>query len=189
MKIRDFLLSAITILSVFFAGCATTQSRENPINVNIAESVGFDPTPLCIALFDLKGVKTQAIAGNWKDNNFTASCVMKGENEKFTIVFSAPQMRLVTIELTKPHTLTWKKAPQIPNAFEPEYAICDVAFANLETSALKKALGKNFSVVDDGIKRVISVGQKEIAILERSQAGSMKFTNPLRGYSYTIQNL
>jgi hypothetical protein len=138
---------------------------------------------------DVKGTKVQALSGEWKGNVFSASCVIKGDGESFTVVFSAPQMRLVTVTLTRPHALSWKKAPQVPEALQPEYAITDIAFAILETEKLKASLGEEFIVDDDGKTRRISANGRVLAVLERLGGGEFKYTNPVRGYSYTIKDL
>lgn len=155
----------------------------------LADSVGFNPSSLIESLLDVKGTKVQALAGEWKGNVFSASCVIKGDGESFTVVFSAPQMRLVTVTLTRPHALSWKKAPQVPEALQPEYAITDIAFAILETEKLKASLGEGFIVDDDGKTRRISANGRVLAVLERLGGGEFKYTNPVRGYSYTIKDL
>ena len=155
----------------------------------LADSVGFNPSSLIESLLDVKGTKVQALSGEWKGNVFSASCVIKGDGESFTVVFSAPQMRLVTVTLTRPHALSWKKAPQVPEALQPEYAITDIAFAILETEKLKTSLGEEFIVDDDGKTRRISANGRVLAVLERLGGGEFKYTNPVRGYSYTIKDL
>lgn len=155
----------------------------------LSDSVGFNPAPLVESLLDVKGTRVQAVAGEWNNNVFSASCVMKGDGETFTVIFSAPQMRLVTVTLSRPHKLEWKKAPQVPDALQPEYAITDIAFAVLDTAKLKSALGEDFFVEDDGRMRRISRNGQTLATFERLENGEAKYTNPVRGYSYTIKDL
>jgi hypothetical protein len=185
---NTFLFVAIAV-AVFSSGCASTYSRQKPCDVYLADSVGFNPAPLIESLLKVKGTRLQALAGQWNDNVFSASCVTKGDGETFTAIFSSPQMRLVTITLSHPHKLTWKKAPQVPNALQPEYAITDLAFAILDVSSLRASLGKEFLVEDDGKTRRISAKGKTLALLERLGDGECKYSNPIRGYSYTIRDL
>jgi hypothetical protein len=182
-----FFIAFVAI--VFCSGCSSTHSRQEPHNVYLSDAVGFNPAPLIESLLDVKATHVQALTGEWKGNVFSASCVIKGDGETFTAIFSAPQMRLVTITLSRPHALTWKKAPHVPNALQPEYAITDIAFAMLETDKLKSALGEGFLVEDDGRRRCVSVNGNNLAILERLDDGEYKYTNPIRGYSYTIKDL
>jgi hypothetical protein len=183
-----FLIVAVGALALF-SGCASTCTRQEPRTVYLTDSCGFDPSKLVESLLDFKGTRVQAVAGQWKDNVFSASSVMKGDGEKFTAVFSAPQMRLLTITVSRPCKLEWKKAAVLPDALHPEYALVDIAFAVLDADTLKKSLGDGFSVEDDGRTRRISRNGRILAVFERLEDGEFKYSNPVRGYSYTIKDL
>ena len=122
-----YLLLAAALL----AGCSTTLVRETPERVRVADGVQLETTPLVEALLGFKGTRVQAANGAWKDQVFSAQCVLKGDGEMLTAVFLAPQLRLLTITLTKPHTVTCERAAQIPRAFEPEYALADLPWTRL----------------------------------------------------------
>ena len=124
------------------AGCATTCVRETPRAVRLG-TARVETTALVEALrTQVKGTRVQALNGAWRDQVFQAQCVLKGDGETLTVVFLAPQMRLVTIAVTKPHAIRCERAPRIPSAFEPEYALADLAFVNLDAATLRRAVGE-----------------------------------------------
>lgn len=178
-----FLLLAAALL----AGCSTTLVRENPAPVRVADGVLLDTAPLVEALVGLKGTRVQAANGSWKDQVFSAQCVLKGDGEKLTAVFLAPQLRLLTITLTKPHTVTCERAPQVPRAFEPEYALADLAFVNLDTGTLRRAVAPVLRVEDDGTTRRVFAGKTPVAEVVRRANGDIDFKNLRHGYSYTLR--
>ena len=178
-----FLLLAAALL----AGCSTTLVRETPVPVRAADGVLLETTPLVEALLGLKVTRVQAANGSWKDQVFSAQCVLNGDGEKLTAVFLAPQLRLLTITLTKPHTITCERAPQVPRAFEPEYALADLAYVNLATEILRRAVAPTLSVEDDGTTRRIKAGDTLVADLVRRANGDVDFRNLRYGYSYTLR--
>ena len=131
---------AFLLAAALLAGCSTTLVREKPESVRVADGVQLATTSLVEALLGFKGTRVQAANGAWKDQVFSAQCVLNGDGEKLTAVFLAPQLRLLTITLTKPHTITCERAPQVPRAFEPEYALADLAYVNLDTETLRRAV-------------------------------------------------
>ena len=178
-----FLLLAAALL----AGCSTTLVRETPVPVRAADGVLLETTPLVEALLGLKGTRVQAANGSWKDQVFSAQCVLKGDGEKLTAVFLAPQLRLLTITLTKPHTVTCERAPQVPRAFEPEYVLVDLAFVNLDAETLRRAVAPTLSVEDDGTTRRVVAGHDPVAEIVRHTNGDIDFKNLRHGYSYTLR--
>ena len=108
MRLRrlEILLCALLAL----CGCSTTEVvRETPESPAIVEAL----------LANITGTWIQTVEGAWKDEAFAAECVLKGDGEKFTAVLLAPQMRLATLTLERPHTLRWERAPQLPSALSP----------------------------------------------------------------------
>ena len=184
MKAVPLLLAAALL-----AGCSTTLVRETPVPVRAADGVLLETTPLVEALLGLKGTRVQAANGSWKDQVFSAQCVLKGDGEKLTAVFLAPQLRLLTITLTKPHTVTCERAPQVPRAFEPEYALADLAYVNLDAETLRRAVAPALSVEDDGTTRRIKSGDTLVADVVRRANGDVDFRNVRYGYSYTLRNV
>lgn len=184
MKVAFLLLAAALL-----AGCSTTLVRENPAPVRVADGVLLDTTPLVEALVGLKGMRVQAANGSWKDQVFSAQCVLKGDGEKLTAVFLAPQLRLLTITLTKPHTVTCERAPQVPRAFEPEYALADLAFVNLDVETLRRVVAPALRVEDDGTTRRVFAGKTPIAEVVRRANGDIDFKNLRHGYSYTLRSI
>lgn len=182
MKVAFLLLAAALL-----AGCSTTLVRENPAPVRVADGVLLDTTPLVEALVGLKGTHVQAANGAWKDQVFSAQCVLKGDGEKLTVVFLAPQLRLLTITLTKPHTVTCERAPQVPHAFEPEYALADLAYVNLDAETLRRVVAPALRVDDDGTTRRIRSGDTLVAEIVRQANGDIDFKNHRHGYSYTLR--
>ena len=73
-----FLLLAAALL----AGCSTTLVRENPVSVRVADGVQLETAPLVEALLKFRGTRVQAANGSWKDQVFSAQCVLKGDGEK-----------------------------------------------------------------------------------------------------------
>ena len=175
------------LLAALLAGCSTTLVRETPVPVRAADGVFLETTPLVEALLGLKGTRMQAANGSWKDQVFSAQCVLKGDGEKLTAVFLAPQLRLLTITLTKPHTITCERAPQVPRAFEPEYALADLAYVNLDAETLRRAVAPALSVEDDGTTRRIKAGGTLVAEIVRRANGDVDFRNLRYGYSYTLR--
>ncbi len=184
MKAAFLLLAA-----VLFAGCSTTLVRETPVPVRAADGVLLETTPLVEALFGLKGTRVQAANGSWKDQVFSAQCVLKGDGEKLKVVFLAPQLRLLTITLTKPHTVTCERAPQVPRAFEPEYALADLAFVNLDVTTLRRAVAPALRVEDNGTTRRVFAGKTPVAEVVRRTNGDITFKNLRHGYSYTLRSI
>ena len=184
MKAVPLLLAAALL-----AGCSTTLVRETPVPVRAADGVLLETTPLVEALLGFKGTRVQAANGAWKDQVFSAQCVLKGDGETLTAVFLAPQLRLLTITLTKPHTITCERAPQVPRAFEPEYALADLAYVNLATEILRRAVAPTLSVEDDGTTRRIKSGDTLVADVVRRANGDVDFRNVRYGYSYTLCNV
>ena len=181
------LKAAILMLAAaLFAGCSTTLVRETPVSVRVADGVLLDTAPLVEALIGLKGTRVQAANGSWKDQVFSAQCVLKGDGEKLQVVFLAPQLRLLTITLTKPHTVTCERAPQVPRAFEPEYALADLAYVNLDAETLRRTVAPALRVDDDGTTRRISAGDTLVAEIVRQANGDIDFKNHRHGYSYTL---
>ena len=182
MKAASLLLAAALL-----AGCSTTLVRENPAPVRVADDVQLETTSFVEALLGFKGTRVQAANGAWKDQVFSAQCVLKGDGETFTAVFLAPQLRLLTITLTKPHTITCERASQVPRAFEPEYALADLAYVNLDAETLRSAVAPALSVEDDGTTRRIKAGDTLVADVVRRTNGDVDFRNLRYGYSYTLR--
>ena len=182
MKAASLLLAAALL-----AGCSTTLVREDPAPVRVADGVALETAPLVEALLGFKGTRVQAANGAWKDQVFSAQCVLKGDGEKLTAVFLAPQLRLLTITLTKPHTVTCERAPQVPRAFEPEYALADLAYVNLDTETLRRGVAPTLSVEDDGTTLRVVAGHDPVAEIVRHTNGDIDFKNLRHGYSYTLR--
>ena len=174
---------AFLLAATLLAGCSTTLVREKPESVRVADGVQLATTSLVEALLGFKGTRVQAANGAWKDQVFSAQCVLNGDGEKLTAVFLAPQLRLLTITLTKPHTITCERAPQVPRAFEPEYALADLAYAE----TLRRAVAPALSVEDDGTTRRIKAGDTLVADVVRRTNGDVDFRNLRYGYSYTLR--
>lgn len=185
MKYCGFLLSL-----ALCAGCATTCVRETPRAVRLG-TARVETTALVEALrTQVKGTRIQALNGAWRDQVFQAQCVLKGDGEMLTVVFLAPQMRLVTIAVTKPHAIRCERAPRIPSAFEPEYALVDLAFVNLETATLRRAVGTALTIDDDGAaRRIFTPSGEPVAEVLRRADGTIQFRNLLHGYSYTLKQI
>ena len=166
-------------------GCQTVVVRDAPQPVRVAEGATVDPTPLVEALLAQTGTVVQAVSGAWKENAFAAEVVMKGDGNTFTAVFLAPHMRLATITLSRPHSIRYERAPQIPRMFEPEYALVDLALANLETAALRRA-AVGLRIEDDGATRRVFADKEQVAELTRRPDGDSFFRNLLHGYEYTL---
>ena len=177
----------ILIAAALLAGCSTTFVRDVPMSVRVADGVQLETIPLVEALLDFKGTRVQAANGSWKDQVFSAQCVLKGDGEKLTAIFLAPQLRLLTITLTKPHTVTCERAPQVPRAFEPEYALVDLAFINLDAETLRRAVAPVLHVEDDGTTRRIRAGDTLVAEIVRRANGDIDFKNLRHDYSYTLR--
>ncbi len=186
--IAAFASAAVSVVAALaVAGCSTTLVRDRPNAVSFRSLAPIETAPLAEALLDLHGVRAQAIEGAWKENAFAAEVVMKGDGSRFTAVFLAPQMRLATLTLERPHSIRFERAPQIPRSFEPEYLIADLAFINLETEVLRRAFGSGAIVSDDGrVRRVAAADGSPIAELVRSEDGSLRYRNLVYGYDYSI---
>lgn len=189
-------LAALALAAAACAGCSTTLVRDTPKPVAVSSGVSLETKDLTEALLDIKGAVVQGASGSWKGKAFSGEFVMKGDGEKLTIAVLAPAMRLATITLTRPHSIRYERARNIPAAFEPEYALFDLAVVNLETSVLSRVLGPGFSVSDDGTNRIVSLNggagpgkSPSIATLVRNGDGTMKFVNHKRSYEYTITPL
>lgn len=183
---RDF---CAIFLAVLLAGCATVVEREAPLAVRVGEA-RLETTALVEALLARKGTRVQAINGCWKENAFQAQCAAKSDGETLTVVFLAPQMRLVTITVTKPHAVRCERAPNIPKAFEPEFALVDLAFVNLDAETLRRVVGRALRVEDDGTTRRIAAPDGEaLAEVVRRGGGCISFRNLVHGYEYELRDI
>ena len=177
------------LLAAFLCGCQSVVVRDAPQPMRVADGVMIDSAPLVEALLARTGTVVQAVSGSWKDNAFAAEVVMKGDGQQFTAVFLAPQMRLATITLTRPRTIRYERAAQIPRLFEPEYALVDLAFVNLDAPTLRSALGPALRVEDDGATRRIFAGATPIADLVTNPDATHTFRNLIHNYEYTLRHI
>lgn len=164
-------------------GCTTVVVRENPDNVAVAEAL----------LDGVKGTVVQSVSGAWKDEAFAAECVLKGDGNRFTAVLLAPQMRLATLTIEKPHTIRWERAPQLPASLDPEYVVFDLALVTLPTAQLAKALGEDFKVDEtpDGKRRsIVDVKRGELqSVRQVLPDGDVYFRNVRYGYEFTVKTV
>ena len=176
------LLIVCTFIA-FCCGCATTVVRENPGNAALAEAL----------LAGMKGVRVQSVSGAWRDEAFAAECVLKCDGEKFTAVLLAPQMRLATLTIEKPHTIRWERAPQLPATIDPENVMFELALAALPTEPLAKALGDGYRVDEtaDGKRRtVFDVRRGELqSVRQLLPDGDVYFRNVPYGYDFTVKTV
>ena len=176
-------LLCIGAFLAFCCGCATTVVREEPNNVAMAEAL----------LAGVKGTVVQSVSGAWKDEAFAAECVLKGDGKRFTAVLLAPQMRLATLTIEKPHTIRWERAPQLPASLDPEYVVFDLALVTLPTAQLAKALGADFKVEEtlDGKRRsIVDAKRGELqSIRQVLPDGDVYFRNVRYGYEFTVKTV
>ena len=172
------------------AGCSTTLVRDEPNVIRLGESgVRCAAAPLAEALLERRGTTIHAISGSWRDRTFAAECVIKAVPESFTAIFLAPQMRLATLTVTPPHTLTFDRARQLPGAFEPEYALFDLAVVNLSAASLRNALGDDFTVVESGVRRTVSAAGVPLAVRTLQPDGAVRYENLALEYTYTLKEV
>ena len=162
-------------------GCATVVVRENPGNVAMAEAL----------LDGIKGTVVQSGSGAWKDEAFAAECVLKGDGKRFTAVLLAPQMRLATLTIEKPHTIRWERAPQLPSSLDPEYVMLDLALVTLPTETLVEVLGDGYRVdetPDGKRRRVVDVKKGKLqSVRQMLPDGGVYFRNAEYGYEFTVK--
>ena len=183
-------LAVVLLAGLLLAGCSTTLVREEPKTIRLGETgVSCAIAPLVEALLAQRGTAVHAIQGNWKDHAFVAESVTKGEEGRFTAIFLAPQMRLATITLTPPHTITFDRARSIPSAFEPEYALFDLAVINLPPDVLRRVLGGGFVVAVRGDVREVSAGGTPIAVRTALPDGTVRYENKALDYTYTLKEV
>lgn len=181
------ILSLLFFMVALCTGCSTTLIRDEPQTVRMGDA-SLETIALVEALLEQKGTNVQSVNGSWHNNTFQAQCVMKGDGEKLTVIFLAPQMRLVTISVTKPHTIRYERAPRIPSSFEPEYALVDLAFVNLDAPKLRHAVGSVLHIDDDGTTRRISTAAgRVVAEVVRRGDDTCFFKNFLHGYEYELK--
>lgn len=184
-----FLL-VFLLMVVVWAGCSTTLVREEPETIRVGEAgLPCAMAPLAEALLAQHGTTVSAVNGNWKDHVFSAECVLKGEEGRFTVVFLAPQMRLATLTITPPHTITFERARALPAAFEPEYALFDIAVVNLPANVLRKSLGTSFVVSETGATRTVLAHGVPVARRQKMPNGLVHYDNLSLGYSYDLKEV
>jgi len=172
----------LVALLALFCGCATVVVREEPAHAALAEAL----------LENVKGTVIQTVEGAWKDEAFAAECVLKGEDEMFTAVLLAPQMRLATLTLKKPHTLRWDRAPQLPASLDPEYVLFDLALVLLPTATLSQALGDDYRVdetADGRRRRVVDAHGRLHSVRQVLPDGGVYFRNAAYGYELTVKTV
>ncbi len=181
---------AAAIAALLIAGCSAKLVRERPVKVACMDGLAVETAPAVERLARLEGVKVQHLQGEWKGRTFEAQAVMKGEGGKFKLALLAPQMRLLTVTVTPPFRLEWERARQLPEAFEPEYALFDLACANLAKDELSAALAPDLLVKEEGSRRTIfEPGGRIATTVDFGDDGTIRLENPVRGYSYTITTL
>ena len=181
---------AILGIVLTLAGCSTTLVREEPKTILLGDSgVPCAAAPLAAALLAQRGTAIHAIQGSWRDHVFAAECVTKATPASFTAVFLAPQMRLATLTITPPHTIAFDRARAIPAAFEPEYALFDLAVVNLPTDALRPALGTPFTVDELPGVRTVSAAGAPLAVRTLLPDGTVRYENLALGYTYTLKEV
>jgi len=181
------LLAILAAVAALAAGCATVVVRDEPRRVDVAPGAEVDSVRIAEALLDSeRGTCVQALEIEWKGKAFTAEAVVKGDGKSLTVVLLAPQMRLATLIVERPHRITWRREPRVPSSFPPEYALAEVAFVHLPAEVLSSALGAEFSVADDGRRRTVLHRGGEIRSLERREGGEMIFANKSAGYTCRI---
>ena len=175
-----FLLCACIVMCL---GCSTTVVvREDPDRPAMAE-----------ALIDfVKGTKVQTVEGAWKDEAFVAECVLKCDGEKLTLVLLAPQMRLATLTIERPHRIRWERAPQLPSSLDPEYILFDLALVLLPTDDVRRMLLDDGFRVDetaDGKRRMVVDADrgKLHSVRQILPGGDVYFRNVRYGYEYTVK--
>ena len=174
---------SVCALLALCCGCAMSVVRENPDNAAVAQAL----------LAGVKGTAVQSVSGAWKDEAFAAECVLKGDGERLTAVLLAPQMRLATLTVEKPHTIRWERSPQLPASLDPEYVVMDLALVSLSTGALAEALGDGFRVDEtaDGKRRtVFDVKRNELlSVRQMLPGGDVYFRNVPYGYEFTVKTV
>lgn len=177
------------VLALLMVGCQTVRERAEPLPIRLG---GHElPTASLVeALRTLPGTRVQAVEGSWGDRNFQCTCVLKGDGTNLTAVVVSAQVRILTITLTPPHAIRCDQVPQIPRAFEPEYALVDFACVNLDTATLQRVLAPVGRVTDDGTTRSILTASGELyARYTRDATGGGTFENLFAHYTYRIKNL
>ena len=174
-------LLSLGVALALLCGCATVVVRDEPDNPALAEAM----------LGCVKGTTVQMVEGAWKDEAFAAECVLKGDGEKFTAVLLAPQMRLATLTIERPHRLRWERAPQLPSALDPEYVLLDIALVTLPTDALTNALGEDYRVDEtaDGKRRRVVKGGRLHSVRQELPDGGVYFRNARHGYEITVKTV
>lgn len=176
--------AALLIAAALLAGCASTIRRETPLAVSPAPGMTLETAPFAESLLaQTHGTSVDTLVGAWKENAFSAECVMKGDGEKLTIVFLAPQMRLGTLVLERPHMLAWTPSPRIPRVFEPEYLLLDLAFAKLDPETFRRALPAGYAFEASTAGRTLKSSDGTILLTLTGH----ELVNPVRGYRYTIE--
>lgn len=175
----------------FVSGCASAPLvRETPEPIELL-GVEVETEPLTRALLaEIRGVHAVSLQGTWNnDSPFSAECVLKGDDDTLTAVFLAPQMRLATLRLRRPCSLEWERSPLVPEAFQPEYAIFDLAAFHLPAVALRRALGPAFVVEEvGGVRRVTRRGAPVVSVT-RLPDGGTKLENFLWRYEYVAREM
>lgn len=186
----NFRAAFLLVMAALLSGCATKLVRERPLKVSCMDGIAVESAPAVERLAKFEGVKVQHLQGEWKGRTFEAQAVMKGEGGKFRLAILAPQMRLLTVTVTPPFRMEWERARQLPEAFEPEYALFDLACANLGFEELSAALAPDLLVREEGSRRtVLEPGGRVAATVDFESDGTIRLENPVRGYSYTITTL
>lgn len=185
------LFSLVGLLAC--AGClmpSAPTERSAPIAVSL-KGTRLETTALVEALMSETGTRIEAINAVYKNEAFQAQCVLKSDGEKLTVVFLAPQMRLVTITVTKPHAIWCEKAPQIPRLFEPEYALVDLAFINLPRTKLQAAVAPTLKVEEAGGVRCIRRASDGLVVAElrTTAAGERRYRQAVFGYEYQLKEV
>lgn len=162
-------------------GCSTVVVRETPGNIAAVEAL----------LDEVRGTEIRMVEGAWKDEAFSAECVLKGDGERLTAVLLSPHMRLATLALERPHTMRWERVPQIPSALDPEYVLLDLALVRLPTDALTKVLGGDCRVDEtpDGKRRMVVKDGRLDSVRQILPNGGIYFRNVRHGYEFTITAL
>ena len=161
-------------------------AKLNPVYVT--DKATFQLLPTALREKDIDAV--QHITATFGARAFESDCLLIADGDVLSLTM-LNEFGTTVGELNYNNDLVVFNTALFPSAVKAEYIVADVQFCLYRADALQAALEAiglrlEVSAADGGETRAIFDGERKIIHIEKS-AGTIAYTNVLRGYSYLLQ--
>jgi len=179
-----------TVIIFLFLCCCScalkTPIKENRLNVYLTDSALYRLLPP--ENIENPMDMAQLVSASWQGRDYFLNAWVKADE-------TGMEMTLLNELGANMGTLTYREglvsfsSPVFPPSLKPEYIVADFQFCFYNTFALRQALENcGFSFENTGSSRRILKGKTVIIEIEKNN-NTVKLTNHLRGYAYTLEGI